>query len=422
MKYIYSAYISIIKKLQLYYRCIYIWWNQYNPVAALNSAFKNSSNIVQSLLPKNLFPRQWLSEKLLKIWSNEGYYSLISGVPGTGKSITAMSGVLELIRNDRQALYVHCESEDLSEPLSKATHYNNMVIEEPKSLLSIAMMWHFLPSHLESKKEEFSTRKKKLEATFRYLEWVFMHEKNNKGSEYALPVLVIDNINKLDMDQLEVAQSFAKSFADSGLAHISFIFSEVQGPRKLRLSRMSSRMCQFVLQEMDRQEALAFVRRRFSVIEDEKRWHVRANEILSMTGGVLVHLNAIDPQRFFEPEYPREVSNLVDNEITSNLDSIDRVVCKLAIRALESADNHVLPFAEFESKAFGSLDPNGEIMNKLLEYNLIYVYKSDQRRFVTYQTEATKKVAAIYLADALANVPDSISKDYKLSWGVRKMQ
>jgi hypothetical protein len=249
---------------------------------------------------------------------------------------------------------------------------------------------------------------------------VFIREKSIKGRKYAPPVLVIDNIIKLGHDQLEVAQSFVKKFADSGLAHISFVSSEGQGPQKLRSSSMSLRMHQFVLQEMDQQEALAYVRCRFPVIMDEKRWLMRSNEILSVTGGVLVHLNSIDPQRFYEPEYPIEVSSLVYKEIASNLDAIDRVVCKLAIRALESAEDRILPLAEFESKAFGSLDPHGKIMNKLMEYNLIYVYESYRRRFVTYQTEATKKVAAIYLADALANVPDSIGNVYELSWGVRR--
>jgi hypothetical protein len=67
-------------------------------------------------------------------------------------------------------LYVNCRSEDLSEPLATATGYNNEVIEKPKSLISVAMMWHFLPTYLEPKKKAFLTRKEKLETMFRYLE------------------------------------------------------------------------------------------------------------------------------------------------------------------------------------------------------------------------------------------------------------
>jgi translation initiation factor 1 (eIF-1/SUI1) len=397
----------------------YIWWNQYDPVTALNNAFNSTPDVVRSLLPKDIFRRQWLTEKLLKLWSEKGYYSLISGVTGTGKSTAVMSGVLESIRNDRQALYIDCMSEDLSEPLAIATGYNNEVIEKPKSLLSVAMMWHFLPSCLEPKKKAFLTRKEKLETTFIYLEWVFIHEKNRKGNKYAPPVLIIDNIDKLDMDQLKVSQYFAKKFADSGLAHISFVSIEGTGSCKLFSSSMSSRMQQLVLSEMDREEALTYVKHCFPVIEDEKRWLVRASEILSITGGVLVHLNAINPQRFFEPEYPKEVSNLIYKKIANNLDVIDPVVCKAAIRVLESATDRTVPWVEFISKAFGSMDRNREIMNKLLEYNLIYVYDTSDETLVSYQTEAMKKVAPMYLVRKLANVPDSIEKAYNFIWGAR---
>jgi hypothetical protein len=132
------------------------------------------------------------------------------------------------------------------------------------------------------------------------------------------------------MDQLIVSQSFEKKFADNDLAHISFVFNESLGPCKLLSSSMSWRMYQLVLSEMDRKEALTYVKHCFSVIEDEKQWLVRASEILSITGGVLVHLNAINPQRFFELEYPREVLNLIYKDIAGTLDVIDPIVCKAA--------------------------------------------------------------------------------------------
>jgi hypothetical protein len=50
----------------------------------------------------------------------------------------------------------------------------------------------------------------------------------------AIPVLVVDNANKLPKLSLEHFQDYAKEFADNNIATIVFVSSEAGIPRRMR--------------------------------------------------------------------------------------------------------------------------------------------------------------------------------------------
>jgi chromosomal replication initiation ATPase DnaA len=63
---------------------------------------------------------------------------------------------------------------------------------------------------------------------------VFLHAADKYKKKYKkIPVLIIDNVNRLPKKQLEQVQDYAKRATDEGTATVVFVSSEGRVPRRM---------------------------------------------------------------------------------------------------------------------------------------------------------------------------------------------
>jgi len=102
----------------------------------------------------------------------------------------------------------------------------------------------------------------------------------------AIPVLVVDNTNKLPTILLAQFQDFAKEASDSGIATVIFVSSEGRIPRRMRERSAWSRVTRvFEIGEVSRDEALQYLR--LKGIDDEM-----AARIYELVGGRMILLQS----------------------------------------------------------------------------------------------------------------------------------
>jgi hypothetical protein len=100
-----------------------------------------------------------------------------------------------------------------------------------------------------------------------------------------IPVLIIDNANKMDAGDLRTIQDHAKNASDDGVATVVFVTSEGSVPRiMMERSSWSRRGVILQVSDVSEKEALDYLKKRGINKED-------ADEIYELAGGRMIDLN-----------------------------------------------------------------------------------------------------------------------------------
>ena len=100
-----------------------------------------------------------------------------------------------------------------------------------------------------------------------------------------VPVLIIDNANKISKEELNQIQDFAKLASDREIANVVFVTSDGHVPRHMMERSSWSRHGSILeISDASRKEALQYLK--LLGIDSEK-----AIEIYELVGGRMVHLN-----------------------------------------------------------------------------------------------------------------------------------
>ncbi|KAI9779927.1 MAG: hypothetical protein M1839_007083 [Geoglossum umbratile] len=279
---------------------------------------------------RNTLPRDALTsevKKLITPTEEPQGYSLVIGEHGTGKTSVVQLAV-DSLKKPKGIVYVMIPNTD------EVNTNPTIVIDAVKKALG----WS---SDLVLDSRNTSTH------IFEVLDTFSRVALRYRKAHQAIPVLIIDNANRLPQLLLAQIQDFAKEASDSGIATVIFVSSEGRIPRRMRERSAWSRVKRvFEIGDVSRDEALQYLR--LKGIDDEM-----AARIYELVGGRMILLQSA-------------ASNIRDGV---RIDDLRHALFNEAKGQLEAAG--VLPGDKFYKQGKA-------IISKLLKENAIpdYTYRA----------------------------------------------
>ncbi|KAI9781738.1 MAG: hypothetical protein M1839_005731 [Geoglossum umbratile] len=277
--------------------------------------------LVQDILPRDVLVSE--VKKLIAPAKKPQGYSLIIGEHGTGKT-SLIKLTVSSLKKPKGIVYVMIPNTD------DVNTDPSIVVKEVKNALG----WSPDPVL------DFENTATNIFEVFRVFSRVALRYRD---AHQAIPVLVVDNANKLPESLLAQFQDFAKEASDNGIATVIFVSSEGRIPRRMRERSAWSRAQRvFEIGDVSRDEALQYLR--LQGIDDKIA--VQINELV---GGRMILLKSAS----------RNIQNGVE------IDDLRRALFNDTSSQLQSA--RMLPGDEFYKQGKA-------IINKLLKENAIPNY------------------------------------------------
>ncbi|KAI9765466.1 MAG: hypothetical protein M1839_005497 [Geoglossum umbratile] len=222
------------------------------------------SELVQDTLPRDALVSE--AKKLITPAKKSRGYSLVIGEHGTGKT-SLIQLTVNSLKKPKGIVYVMIPNTD------EVNMNPTIVIDAVKKALG----WS---SDLVLDSRNTSTH------IFEVLDTFSRVALRYRKAHQAIPVLIIDNANRLPQLLLAQIQDFAKEASDSDIATVIFISSEGRIPRRMRERSAWSRVQRvFEIGDVSRDEALQYLR--LQDIDDKT-----AAQIYELVGGRMILLKS----------------------------------------------------------------------------------------------------------------------------------
>ncbi|KAI9782085.1 MAG: hypothetical protein M1839_005431 [Geoglossum umbratile] len=220
--------------------------------------------LVQDTLPRDALASE--ARELITPEKEPQGYSLVIGEHGTGKT-SLIQLIVNSLKKPKGVVYVMIPNTD------DVNTNPTIVIDAVKKALG----WSVDPV-LDSRDTATT-----IFEVFDVFSRVALRYRN---AHQAIPVLVVDNTNKLPTLLLAQFQDFAKEASDSGIATVIFVSSEGRIPRRMRERSAWSRVQRvFEIGDVSRDEALQYLR--LHGIDDKT-----AAQIYELVGGRMILLKS----------------------------------------------------------------------------------------------------------------------------------